>query len=266
MTAPIPTPPAEAVPAAPVVPVESAPTATPPAAPPAPAPSPAAMPQQAPAPGDEGDGDDHADPVIRKMRRENQSLRTRFKEEQAAREAQGQQITDLLAKAEKAAAFEETMARLAGVFNPAAEPVDPAKLAETLAAEKLAQETAFAEQLAARDAQLRTLTVRTSLPAAFAQHQADPELTTAVLTASGALGKLDPAAPTFATDLASAVEAAVTANPRLKVAPVAARSGPEIPGRSGVTDQLTLEQVRGMKPAEVEAARASGRLKNLLGG
>jgi hypothetical protein len=259
-------------PAAPPAPPVDPPAPTPPAPP---APSPADMPPVSPTPpaqppaptgpADDLDDDDGGpDPAARKARREAKNLRERLAAATAQQDALAAQVADLVEKAKKSAGLEESWAKLAAVFNPAAdEPVDPAKLAEQLAAEKTAMEQATAQQLAERDAQIRALTVRASLPTAFARHSADPELTTAVLTASGALTTLDPTAATFAADLASAVEAAVAANPKLKIAPVAVRSGAEIPGGSGGTDQLTLEQVQSMKPAEIDAARKAGRLKSL---
>jgi hypothetical protein len=263
MTAPAPTDP----PAPPVDPAVPAPVATPtPAQMPPVAPAPPAAPPATPPPADDTDDPDDAtvSAAERKARREAKNLRDRLAASTAQQDALAAQVADLVAKAEKAAGLEASWAKLAAVFNPAAdEPVDPAKLAEQLAAEKLAAEQTNAAALAERDAQIRALTVRTSLPGAFAQHGADPELTTAVLTASGALSKLDPAAATFQADLASAVEAAVAANPKLKAAPVAVRGGVEIPGRSGGSDQLTLEQVKGMKPEQIEEARKAGRLKNL---
>jgi len=50
---------------------------------------------------------------------------------------------------------------------------------------------------------------------------------------------------------------------------VAVRSGAEIPGRTGGSDQLTLEQVKELAkkdPAALEKARKEGRLKNVLSG
>lgn len=270
MTAP--TPPADATPAPEGTP--AAPVETP--APPAP-PSPAQMPQQtapAPSPAPEGDqdggddtGDDPVSAAERKARREAKNLRDRLQAEAQAREALAQQVAELAPLASKASEMEQTLAKLAAVFNPQTdEPVDPAKLAEQLAAEKAAAEESAAAALAERDAQIRELTVKAALPTAMAKASADPDLTLAVLTASGALSKLDPTAESFTADLESAVKAAVESNPKLKVAPVAVRSGAEIPGRSGGSDQVTRDQLAKMTPEQIEKARVEGRLKNLLSG
>lgn len=243
-------------------PVPAAPVETPPVAPqtpvPAPLPTPAAPAPPAPVEPVEGG----ETPDVAKLRKESAGYRTRLREEEAARKAVEQQLAELTGKATEADSYRDTLAKLAAVLNPEApkeETPDPAVLLAKIAE----QEQATVAQLAERDAQIRALTVRASLPAALSASNADPALTEAVLIASGALGKLDPTSDTFAADLASAVEAAVTNNPKLKIAPVAVRSGAEIPGGSGGTDQLTLEQVRNMKPDQIEAARKAGRLKNL---
>lgn len=240
-------------------------TATPPASS---APSPANMPQsQSPAAAapttepDEGDKPESGESTeAAKLRKEAATWRTKFREQETAAAA-------LKAEQEKgaaeAAALKETLAKLAAVLNPDAnQPPDPAKLLEQLTAkdEMLAQKDATYQQ------QIRDLTIRASLPNVLAKAKADPGLTEAVLTASGALAKLDPSSDSFAADLESAVNAAMEANPRLKVdVPVAPtkRSGAEIPGRSGGSNQLTLEQVRAMKPADIDKARREGRLTSL---
>ena len=160
-------------------------------------------------------------------------------------------------------ALRDQFAAIGAIFNPDAnQPPDPAQLAEQLQAAQA--ETALVS--AAKDQEIRNLTIRASLPNVLAKAHADPALTEAVLTATGALGKLDPSSDTFTADLELAVSAAMEANPRLKVdAPVAPskRSGAEIPGRSGGSNQLTLEQVRAMKPADIDKARKEGRLTSL---
>lgn len=223
--------------------------------------------------GDSDDGEGSAfdadSPDVRKMRRENKSLRDRFKAEQEARETLAAQVEALTGKASEVDGLRDTLAKLAAVFNPQAEPaeeVDPAKLAEQAIAEKTAAEERYAALLAEKDAEMNTLRVQAALPSAFAKAQADPDLTAAVLTASGALSKLDPSADTFAADLESAVLAAVEANPKLKVAQVAPRSGSEITGRSGGSDQVTEEQLSRMSSEEITKALSEGRLKNVLAG
>lgn len=245
------------------------------------APSPADMPQAAPAPqtapqpaapqaddDPEGSEFDSETPDVRKMRRENKSLRDRMKAAEDESKGLAERLAELAEKANKTDALEGTLAKLAAVFNPAAaeEPVDPAKLAEQLAADKAAAEQAAAAQIAERDLQLRNLRVEQAAEKAARKAGVDVDALLDSRTFASTLAGLDPAGATFNTDLESAVAAALTLNPKLKTAPVAVRSGAEIAGRSGGTDQLTLEQVRGMKPEEVDAARIAGRLKSLLGG
>ena len=232
----------------------------PPVAPPA---APAPVPTPPPAPAPPAPSEPEGEPAdIAKVRKEAASYRTKLREEEAARKGIEAQLAELTGKATEADTLRDTLAALQKVLNPEAsteQAPDPVKLADQLAA---AQAERDRERQAA-EARIRELTVRTALPTAFAAAQADPTLTEAVLIASGALAKLDPTADTFAADLESAVTAAVNSNPKLKTAPVAVRSGAEIPGGSGGTDQLTLEQVRAMKPADIDAARKAGRLRSL---
>jgi hypothetical protein len=218
----------------------------------------AAAPTTEPGEGDKPESGESSD--LAKLRKENANWRTKLRETEAAIAAQ--QAERETEKAE-AASLKETLAKLAAVLNPDAnQPPDPAMLAEQLTAAQA--QTALVE--ADYQAKIRDLTIRAALPNVLAQAKADPGLTEAVLTASGALGKLDPASDTFAADLESAVSAAMEANPRLKMdAPVAPskRSGAEIPGRSGGSNQLTLEQVRAMKPADIDKARRAGQLTSL---
>jgi hypothetical protein len=219
------------------------------------------MPPTAPAPADKSgtksDSDGDGEPSeITKLRKENASWRTKLREQAAATATATQTATD---RESEAARLLEVVASLNAILNPDADaPADPAQLAETQAQRD--------RDVADRDTQIRSLTIRAALPSVFAKASADPGLTEAVLTASGALGKLDPASDTFTADLESAVAAAMDSNPRLKVTPAVARSGSEIPGRSGASDQLTLEQVRAMKPEQIEEARKAGKLRSLLGG
>jgi hypothetical protein len=203
---------------------------------------------------------DEENSELAKVRREAANYRTKLREREQAE-------ATLKAASEQQQAetnsLKEMLAKLAAVLNPDANtPPDPAKLLEQL--------TAKDELLAQKDAdyqrEIRNLTVRATLPSVLAKASADPQLTEAVLTASGALSKLDPSADTFTADLESAVAAAMEANPRLKIdAPVAQsrKSGAEIPGRSGGSDQLTIEQIRAMSPDEINKARKAGRMTGL---
>ncbi len=252
-------PPAD--PAAPPSGAPANPTPAPAAAPPAAAaPSPADIPPKQPAPPadpKEGDGDNAE---LAKVRKEAAGYRTKLREQEQAtaaeKTAREKQTAELKA-------MQEQIAKIGAIFNPDAnQPPDPAKLTEQLTAAQA--ETVRVS--AAKDAEIRNLTIRAALPSILTKASADPGLTEAVLTANGALAKLDPTSATFGADLESAVAAAVEQNPRLKVTPVATRSGAEIPGRTGGSDQLTLEQVRGMKPEQIEEARKAGKLRTLLGG
>jgi hypothetical protein len=191
----------------------------------------------------------------------NYRERLRLSEESVAAATKSAQEKDT-----ETASLKDMLAKLAAVLNPEADtPPDPAKLAEQLTAAQAETARVAAE----KDQMIRNLSIRAALPNALAKVSADPALTEAVLTASGALAKLDPSADTFTADLELAVAAAMDANPRLKIdAPVAQsrKSGAEIPGRSGGSDQLTIEQVRAMKPEQIEEARKAGKLRTLLGG
>jgi hypothetical protein len=198
---------------------------------------------------------------VEELRKEAAKYRTSAGEEKAAREAAATLAVENAAKmAEQQAMLDVIMKAV----NPGAE-IDPAKLAEQLTAEKAASEAAAASQIAERDEKIRLLTIQSTLPTVFQKTGAQPDLTTAVLTANGTLSTLDPTSATFAADLESAVIAALESHPALKIAPVAVRSGTEIAGRSGGTDQLTREQVAELAktPGALEKARKEGRLKNL---
>jgi hypothetical protein len=257
-------------------PVETAavePTAPATATPPAP-PTPASMPQTSAAaaptteqPAESG-GDTGDKPVTgesseaTKLRNEAATWRKKFRDQEAATAAiQAAQEKE----AAESASLKDVLAKLNMVLNPDAnQPPDPAALAEQLQAAQA--NTAKVE--ADYQAKIRDLTIRASLPGVLSKAQADPGLTEAVLTASGALAKLDPSSDSFAADLESAVADAMASNPRLKVdAPVAQtrKSGAEIPGRSGGSNQLTRAEVEAMAkiPGALAKARQEGRLKNL---
>jgi hypothetical protein len=260
MTTPVPS--TEPAPAETAAPAAVTPPAAP-AAPPVPSPPPAAP--AAPAPVEPPAGDDGAEtPEIAKVRREAARYRT---ERNTEREQAAAVKAERDAAAAKATGLEEMLAKLAAVLNPDAnEPPDPAKLADDLAAEKAQREQDRADLTAQHDAKVRELTLRAALPAAYAKAGADAAALNDSLGFQAAVAKLDPTADTFAADLESAVTAAVEANPKLKVAPVATRSGTEIAGRSGGVDQLTREQVAALSksdPAALVKAQKEGRLRNL---
>lgn len=239
-------------------------------------PSPASMPQQvtppAPAaaePTNEGDSDGGKDlsAEIKKLRSENASWRTKLRQQEEA-SAQASKIVEQLQT--QMAESNERWNKFSELFNPdAGKPLTAEELTEQFAGERAQWDSKSADyesKLSAADAKVRELTIRAALPNAVSKASADPGLTEAVLTASGVLAKLDPSSDSFAADLESAVAAAVEANPRLKVAPVATRSGAPIPGRSGGDGQLTREDVQKMAKSDPEGlvkAQKEGRLRSL---
>jgi hypothetical protein len=195
-----------------------------------------------------------------KLRKENADWRTKLRaQEEAAkslREAQEKQAAET-------ASLKDVLAKLQSVLNPDSDtPPDPAKLAEQLTAAQAETARVAAE----KDQAIRDLTIRAALPGIAAKANANLDGVQDFLVASGALAKLDPVAATFTADLESAVAAALDARPYLKNAQVAKRSGAEIPGRNGGSDQLTREQLKGMTPEQINKAREAGQLNKLLSG
>jgi len=235
-----------------------------------PTPSPADMPSTQPAaaaPTEQGDPNStgtlsEESKAMADLRKENASWRTKLRaQEEAATALKTAQET----QAAESASLKDMLTKLQQVLNPDSNtPPDPAKLTEQLTA----AQAETAKVVAEKDRMIRELTVRASLPAAMAKANAKPGLTEKVLIADGVLGKLDPSAPSFVADLESAIAAAVEADPDLKIAPAAKphRSGAEIPGRSGGSDQLTREQMKGMSSAEITKALGEGKFQKLLSG
>lgn len=79
--------------------------------------------------------------------------------------------------------------------------------------------------LADRENELRTLKVESAFAKAAKAHDADEELTLAVLTRKGLISSLDPSSEDFTKQLDAAVKAEVENNPKLKATQVAAKSG-----------------------------------------
>jgi len=69
--------------------------------------------------------------------------------------------------------------------------------------------------------------------------------------------------PTDGDAVANAIKAAVTANQSLKTARAAGASGVELAGGTGEQGQITEQQLKTMKPDEIVAAQAAGRLRHL---
>jgi len=263
MTTPVETPPA----------AQAAP-ATPPA--PSPADMPPTQPQAAAAPT--ADKSELPSPVeekeLARARKDAATYREKLRETEQTAAALEQAMEEMrTSMTTKLSESDDRWNKLASIFNPEA---DAPPTAEELAAQWDLKSADFESKLSERDSQLtaaqesiRALTIRAALPNLAAKAKAHPEGLVKVLTADGVLGKLDPTSDTFAADLESAVNAAVEANPYLKVTPAATRSGAEIPGRTGGSDQLTREQVNEMSkrdPAALVKAQREGRLTRVLGG
>lgn len=132
----------------------------------------------------------------------------------------------------------------------AEEPLDPAKLTE---------------QLSAKDQALRALTVERALDRAARKNGADEDLLAAVLAHKGDLGKLDPNAEDFATQLDALVKSTVESNPKLKAVRATGASGIELNGGTGEQGQITEQQLKTMSPEQIVQAQSKGLLRNLLG-
>jgi hypothetical protein len=237
-------------------------------------PSPANMPQTAPPaqaaaePTEDNDGGkSDVSAEIKALRKEAAKYRTQLRQQEEASAAAQQIVEQLQAQMNES---NERWNKFSELFNPNADkPMTVEELTEKFSGERSQWESKAAEyetKLSEYDQKVRDLTIRAALPAAVSKASADPALTEAVLTASGVLGKLDPSSESFAADLESAVAAAVEANPRLKMAPVATRSGAPIPGRSGGDGQLTREDVQRMAKTDPEGlvkAQKEGRLRSL---
>lgn len=238
-----------------------------------PVPSPADMPStqppaaaapttEAPEPTGKPEGQEEP-PDLTKLRREAANYRTQRNEFKTAAET---------AAAEKAAAEkqrDDLTAILQGInkaLNPGAdETPDPAKLAEQLAA----RDADLAKLAEDKDREIRNLRVERAAEAAARKAGADVQALLDSRSFSAAVTKLDPTSETFADDLASAVTAAMEANPRLKAdAPVAQsrKSGAEFPGRSGGSDQITHEQLKSMTSEQIVEAQKKGLVRKLAAG
>lgn len=144
------------------------------------------------------------------------------------------------------------LAKSLGIEIPGGDPLDPTKLTEELA------------QVRRTNIELR---IGAALEQASRKHGADTELLVPFLKGSAALDKLDPASDTFPAEVSALVKGLLEKNPKLKASgPVPTRNGGEFPGGKPPTQQLTREQLRGMKPEEIEAARQAGQLDVILRG
>jgi hypothetical protein len=135
---------------------------------------------------------------------------------------------------------------------------DPAKAAQTAAEERDAARKE-AKAVKVENAILRMAT----------KHGANPEALTDSRSFMHALDAMDPAADDFAEQVENAIKTAVEANVNLKSAPPAAaapaRSGGPVGGGAPVAGQLGEDDLKGMSPAEIVKAKEDGRLNRLLG-
>lgn len=101
---------------------------------------------------------------------------------------------------------------------------------------------ALAQQLAAKDETIRTLTIDNALTTALATNQASA-LTASVLRGENALKDLDPTAPDFQAKLDAVVKEAITKHPELRTVQAAGASGANFNGGTGegATRPTTIE-------------------------
>ena len=215
-------------PPAPVVPAAAVEPPAPPAEPVAP---PAAAPE------DVGSLPEWTQKLIKDLRTEAATNRTK-----ATTEAQSRQ---------------ETMDAIAKALGLKGDD-DPAKAAQTAAEEREAAK-AVAKNLAVENAVLRMA----------AKQGANPDALTDSRSFMRQLEAIDPAADDFAARVETAIKTAVEANPTLKAAgapaPAPARSGGPVGGGVPIPGQISEDDLKGMSPAEIVKAKEEGRLNALLG-
>lgn len=154
--------------------------------------------------------------------------------------------------AEKAS--QEVTDKLAVALGLKADPtVDPAALTAKIAE---AQQTA------------KQSAIQLAVYKAAGASKANPDALLDSNTFLASVSQLDPTAADFASQVASAVQTAVTANPTLKAVQAAAASGIDISGGSGEQGQLTEAQYDAIKhnPDALIAAQNKGLLRDILGG
>jgi hypothetical protein len=149
------------------------------------------------------------------------------------------------------ATFRE-LAKSLGIDIPGGDPLDPAKLTEELTKTKR---------------EIVELRMGAALERAFRKHGADTDLLLPYLRGSAALEKLDPTSETFDAEVSAMVKNLLEKNPKLKASgPVPRQNGGEFPGGKPPTQQLTRDQLKGMAPEAIEAARQAGQLDLILRG
>lgn len=127
----------------------------------------------------------------------------------------------------------------------------------------------FQERDAKREAQVRDLLIDNTLKDLYVKHAVHPDLTKGQLMMAGVLKDLDPTGVDFKTTLDGAVKKLAETMPQIKTAaappPPPRRTSAPMQPNGDAKQQLTLEEVRKMKPDEVEAARKAGQLDEVLG-
>lgn len=218
--------------------------AIPPTGAPAPTTTPVTSPAGAPASPPAAAGD-APDPSARIKELESQLAETR-------REAAGYRTQNKGELAE----FKKQLAALGGASDPA-QPSDPASI--------LAQ---IQKERADEKQEIRRLKVDLALNDVYGKLGVKPKLTRALLESEGVLSGLNPDDAEFSKALHSAVKKLADETPELKSSatptPTAPRSSAPFPGGNNAPAQLGLEDLKGMKPAEINAAREKGQLNQLL--
>lgn len=170
--------------------------------------------------------------AIADLRRENASHRTKLNE-----------FTN------SDAAFKQNMAKLLGLAD--AEP-DPA---------------ALTEQLTKAQSEARQRAVELAVYRAAGKSGADGDALLDSRSFLNSVNGLDPASTDFGQLVSDAVAAAISANTRLKTtAPAAARSGGEFTtAPAGAGAQWSMADIEKASPDQINKARESGLLRNLMG-
>lgn len=117
------------------------------------------------------------------------------------------------------------------------------------------------------DQQAREATTKLAVFQVAGKHGADPEALLDSASFVRAVGKLDPAADTFAANVESAIKAAVEKSPRLKAGTtpaVPAKGGFDMTGSSNGKRQLTAAEVAKLSPEQIVKAREDGLLDDYL--
>jgi hypothetical protein len=197
-------------------------------------PAPAAQPPAAPPAESVDQLPEFAQKLIRDLRSESATYRTKNKEQAEAQQAS----LDAIAKA-------------LGLKGDD----DPAKAAQTAAEERDA---------ARKQAQDATTTLAVYRMAA--KQGVNAESLTDSRAFMRQLDAIDPADAEFAAKVEAAIQTAVEANPLLKTMPSAppARSGGPVGGGAAVPGQVSDEEVASMSPAEIAKALEEGRLASVL--